>query len=103
MWKPFVERDWPYFRRNRAKKLKMLAQVRPLSQVEMAELDAFTFDELRDTLNPVTSAGTFSSLRADQDAKSGGDDEHGVDESFVQLETRNVRPIVDDPFIDARL
>ena len=103
MWKPFVERDWPFFRRNRAKKLKLLAQTRPLSPAEMAELDGFTFDELRDSLNPLNAAGSFSTLRNEKEGVAVAAGSSDVDEAFIQLEMRNVRPMIDEPFLDMRL
>lgn len=49
-WAPFVERDWPYFRRQRVLKLKTLARFKTLNAKELEELDTFAFDEVRDAL-----------------------------------------------------
>jgi pseudouridylate synthase len=51
VWKPFVERDWPFFRRLRLQKLKHLARFRELTPGEWEEIDSFTYDELRDSLS----------------------------------------------------
>lgn len=50
VWKSFVERDWPYFRRLRVLKLRRLAKYRALSAKELEELDTFSFDEVREAL-----------------------------------------------------
>lgn len=49
-WGPFVERDWPYFRKRRVERLRRLAAFRTLSMQERRELDTFTFDELSQAL-----------------------------------------------------
>jgi pseudouridylate synthase len=56
VWAPFIERDWPYFRRLRLARLKKAARWRHLSDAEMEEVDAFTADELRSALSFDSSA-----------------------------------------------
>lgn len=50
VWRPFVERDWPYFRQLRLKRLTRLAKFRELQPKELEELDAFTYEEMSDAL-----------------------------------------------------
>jgi pseudouridylate synthase len=49
-WMPFVERDWPYFRRARVQKLMRVARWRHLNDREAEEVEAFSCDELRAAL-----------------------------------------------------
>eukprot|EP00758_Cryptobia_borreli_P018253 Tbor_TRINITY_DN6630_c0_g1::TRINITY_DN6630_c0_g1_i1::g.3091::m.3091/K06178/rluB; 23S rRNA pseudouridine2605 synthase len=51
VWKPFIERDWPFFRRLRIMKLKSLARYRALNQDEIQELEAYSFDEVKDSIS----------------------------------------------------
>ncbi|KAH8611143.1 hypothetical protein ERJ75_000976100 [Trypanosoma vivax] len=51
VWKEFVERDWPFFRRQRAVRLKRLARYRELTPREVEELESFTHEELKDALS----------------------------------------------------
>lgn len=44
-WRPFIERDWPFFRRRRIRALRSLCQFRVLSQKEMEELDSLVSEE----------------------------------------------------------
>jgi pseudouridylate synthase len=56
VWRPFIERDWPYFRKIRLEKLKAAVNYRILTKREREELDAFTYDQLMDTLKQDHSA-----------------------------------------------
>lgn len=47
IWAPFIERDWPYFRRDRVRKLMRMARWRHLNDKEQEEIEAFSCDELR--------------------------------------------------------
>eukprot|EP00742_Colponemidia_sp_Colp-10_P028449 GILJ01035710.1.p1 GENE.GILJ01035710.1~~GILJ01035710.1.p1 ORF type:complete len:188 (-),score=6.47 GILJ01035710.1:20-583(-) len=49
-WKPFVERDWPFFRRKRIRMLRLMGKHRVLSQKEMEELDAYSTEETQESL-----------------------------------------------------
>nr|CCC93749.1 putative tRNA pseudouridine synthase A [Trypanosoma congolense IL3000] len=51
VWKEFVERDWPFFRRQRASRLRRLARYRELTPRELEELDNFTYEELKDAFS----------------------------------------------------
>ncbi|CAJ1993534.1 tRNA pseudouridine synthase A [Leishmania donovani] len=51
VWQPFVERDWPYFRRQRVSRLRRLCQHRELTPKELEELDNYTYEEVKDALN----------------------------------------------------
>lgn len=50
VWAPFVERDWPYFRRQRVSRLRRLCRYRELTPRELEELDDYTYEELHDAL-----------------------------------------------------
>jgi pseudouridine synthase len=50
-WQSFVERDWPYFRRQRVSRLRRLCRYRELTPRELEELDNYTYDEVKDALN----------------------------------------------------
>lgn len=50
VWRPFIERDWPYFRRQRVARLRRLSRFRQLTPKEVEELEGFTYDELRDAM-----------------------------------------------------
>ena len=49
-WKPFIERDLPFFRKLRVLKLRKLSQFRELRPNEVDELNAYSIDELRTAL-----------------------------------------------------
>lgn len=51
VWQPFVDRDWPFFRRLRVERLKRIARFRSLTDAERTELDTFTREELRQALS----------------------------------------------------
>ncbi|KAH9582232.1 Pseudouridine synthase [Trypanosoma melophagium] len=51
VWKEFIERDWPFFRRQRVSRLRRLSRYRELTPKELEELDNFTYEELKDALN----------------------------------------------------
>lgn len=51
VWKPFVERDWPYFRRQRVRRLRHLCRYRELTPRELEELDNFTYEEMQEALS----------------------------------------------------
>ncbi|RNF10192.1 putative tRNA pseudouridine synthase A [Trypanosoma conorhini] len=51
VWKEFVERDWPFFRRQRVSRLRRLSRYRELTPKELEELDNFTYEELKDVLS----------------------------------------------------
>ncbi|CBH15657.1 tRNA pseudouridine synthase A, putative [Trypanosoma brucei gambiense DAL972] len=51
VWKEFVERDWPFFRRQRVSRLRRLARYRELTPRELEELDGFTYEEVKDALS----------------------------------------------------
>ncbi|CAJ1037846.1 putative S4 domain containing protein [Leishmania utingensis] len=50
-WQPFVERDWPYFRRQRVSRLRRLCQHRELTPKELEEIDNYTYEEVKDVLD----------------------------------------------------
>ncbi|KPI88278.1 putative tRNA pseudouridine synthase A [Leptomonas seymouri] len=50
-WQPFVERDWPYFRRQRVSRLRRLCRYRELTPRELEELDNYTYEEVKDALS----------------------------------------------------
>ncbi|KAG5488562.1 hypothetical protein JIQ42_00170 [Leishmania sp. Namibia] len=50
IWQPFVERDWPYFRRQRVSRLRRLCRHRELTPKELEELDNYTYEEVKDAL-----------------------------------------------------
>lgn len=50
-WQPFVERDWPYFRRQRVSRLRRLCRYRELTPNELEELDNYTYEEVKDALS----------------------------------------------------
>jgi pseudouridine synthase len=56
VWKPFIERDWPTFRRDRVRNLQRISRFRELRAKELEEMDAFTFDEFKDALSYDASA-----------------------------------------------
>lgn len=47
VWTPFVERDWPYFRRQRVSRLRKLCRYRELTPRELEELDHYTYEEVK--------------------------------------------------------
>lgn len=51
VWKPFVERDWPFFRRQRVSRLRRLCRYRELTPKELEELDNYTYEEVKDALS----------------------------------------------------
>ncbi|CCW66992.1 unnamed protein product [Phytomonas sp. Hart1] len=51
VWKPFVERDWPYFRRQRVTRLRQLARYRELTPKEVEELEQYTYEEVHHALS----------------------------------------------------
>ncbi|CCW60033.1 unnamed protein product [Phytomonas sp. EM1] len=51
VWKPFVERDWPYFRRQRVARLRHLARYRELTPKEAEELEQYTYEEVHHALS----------------------------------------------------
>lgn len=51
VWKEFIERDWPFFRRQRVSRLRRLSRYRELTPKELEELDNFTYEELKDALS----------------------------------------------------
>ncbi|KEG10006.1 tRNA pseudouridine synthase A [Trypanosoma grayi] len=51
VWKEFIERDWPFFRRQRVARLRRLCRYRELTPKELEELDNFTYEELKDALS----------------------------------------------------
>ncbi|KAF8291109.1 putative tRNA pseudouridine synthase A [Trypanosoma cruzi] len=51
VWKEFIERDWPFFRRQRVSRLRRLSRYRELTPRELEELDNFTYEELKDALS----------------------------------------------------
>ena len=50
VWRPFIERDWPFYRKQRAVRLKRLSKFRVLNEKERDELNAMTYEELRKAL-----------------------------------------------------
>ncbi|KAG5490038.1 hypothetical protein JKF63_00157 [Porcisia hertigi] len=50
VWQPFIERDWPYFRRQRVSRLRRLCRHRELTPKELEELDNYTYEEVKDAL-----------------------------------------------------
>ncbi|EPY35247.1 pseudouridylate synthase [Angomonas deanei] len=51
VWSTFIERDWPYFRRQRVTRLRRLSRYRQLTPGELEELDNFTYEEVRGALS----------------------------------------------------
>jgi pseudouridylate synthase len=51
VWDPFIDKDMPSFRRQRVLKLRRVSQFRELSKSEVAELNNYTYDELRSALS----------------------------------------------------
>ncbi len=50
-WEPFIDKDFPFFRRERVLKLRRLSNFRELSKSEVAELNSSTYEELRSALS----------------------------------------------------
>eukprot|EP00759_Apiculatamorpha_spiralis_P014503 PhF_6_TR21148/c0_g1_i1/m.30429 len=50
-WQPFIERDWPYFRAARLRRLRALSRVKILSPKEMVELDEYSMEELQNIIS----------------------------------------------------
>lgn len=55
VWKSFVERDWPFFRRQRIVKLRHLSRYRELTPKEIEELENEAYNEIQDALHLETS------------------------------------------------
>ncbi|KPA80092.1 putative mitochondrial tRNA pseudouridine synthase A [Leptomonas pyrrhocoris] len=66
-WQPFVERDWPYFRRQRVSRLRRLCRHRELTPRELEELDNYTYEEVKDALSfESTELESLAEQRAQQ-------------------------------------
>lgn len=50
VWKTFIERDWPFFRRRRVLQLRKLSKFRELKPKELEELQDATFAEVSESL-----------------------------------------------------
>jgi len=46
VWEPFIERDWPFFRRRRVTALKKKARLHMLTSSEVKELNSYSMEEL---------------------------------------------------------
>ncbi|RNE97637.1 putative tRNA pseudouridine synthase A [Trypanosoma rangeli] len=76
VWKEFIERDWPFFRRQRVSRLRRLSRYRELTPKELEELDNFTYEEIKDALS-------FES----QELKAASEE---------QLQRMSIRPTLDE-------
>lgn len=50
VWKPFVERDWPYYRRRRILKLRKISHYRELTPKEVNELENAAYTEIQESM-----------------------------------------------------
>ncbi|KAK7199879.1 tRNA pseudouridine synthase A [Novymonas esmeraldas] len=99
-WKPFVERDWPYFRRQRVSRLRRLCRHRELTPRELEELDNYTYEEVRDALSFESSElQALAEHRARQQGRM-----RDVDDALLPLPTtfptRRRRGAADDVAVD---
>jgi 16S rRNA U516 pseudouridylate synthase RsuA-like enzyme len=69
-WVPFIERDWPYFRRDRVQKLIRMSRWRNLNDKEQEEIESFSCDELRRAFEHHTSTSAEIELEAKQFAEA---------------------------------
>lgn len=58
LWMPFIERDWPYFRRLRVQRLMRVARWRHLNDRETEEVEAYSCDELRQVFSASGADGS---------------------------------------------
>lgn len=49
-WKPFVERDWPYYRRRRILRLRKISHYRELTPKEVKELENAAYTEIQESM-----------------------------------------------------
>ncbi|GET93235.1 tRNA pseudouridine synthase A, putative [Leishmania tarentolae] len=109
IWQPFIERDWPYFRRQRVSRLRKLCRHRELTPKELEELDNYTYEEVKDALNFESSElQTLAEQRAHQLRRAShlGDDMLPLPDDFPKESCRRsaVDVAVDDaaaPFAEA--
>lgn len=55
VWKAFVERDWPYFRKRRIIQLRKLSRYRELTPRELQELENAAYTEIQESIALETS------------------------------------------------
>ena len=69
LWRPFIQRDWPYFRSRRLRRLRALSKVKALSSEELNELNEYSMEELSYIIQSHASDSHAESIFTDTNEK----------------------------------